>query len=508
MKRNTKFFTIVMSLILLSAIILTGCMYAIAADNGGVKPYDLNIVSGRTNINDSPTSQSDLQRKFSNMSKISETGRAITVISKEFLDNYWQSIGIGQESKALTTEEVIFIIQDSIRLYFEYEEYTLCGNMSYLNQHAKLVECTSLPNGTITLSTLDEGMLENNFDVISEDIHRIILYRLAALSTTDSFIFADEAMKIINCLETPDSIFLKSIFYVPSDAPVKDYNVLAEFINGKIDDTKHIKIFDICYCGDTRVMFYADGSNSDSVADLFPTAEMMATQANRVVDIVDLTVTQGIPTDQAIELFYETEKFEYCFPSIRSQYVMAIMYDGREMPLTEALENGYITPFDFDSFDFDYIRKVKHKENNGEIYEYPFNEFYVQTVYTDKLRKDGIYPYANLINSSEEMRAYTKEIKANKVCVTDRGTANIPSYDEWVTKYTNAWFEKNSLIIVVVESDSDVIPGLSKIQIEPDTQRIDLYLKEENLGSQNDQVYTLFLEMSKTEAEIINIFEN
>ena len=56
MKRNTKFFTIVMSLILLSAIILTGCMYAIAADNGGVKPYDLNIVSGRTNINDSPTS--------------------------------------------------------------------------------------------------------------------------------------------------------------------------------------------------------------------------------------------------------------------------------------------------------------------------------------------------------------------------------------------------------------------------------------------------------------------
>ena len=43
MKRNVKFFITVTALLLLSAVILTGCMYVIAADNGATKPYDLNV---------------------------------------------------------------------------------------------------------------------------------------------------------------------------------------------------------------------------------------------------------------------------------------------------------------------------------------------------------------------------------------------------------------------------------------------------------------------------------
>ena len=46
MKRNIQFFSIVISLLLLSSVILTGCMYAIAADNGEMKSYDLK---GETN---------------------------------------------------------------------------------------------------------------------------------------------------------------------------------------------------------------------------------------------------------------------------------------------------------------------------------------------------------------------------------------------------------------------------------------------------------------------------
>ena len=70
MKRNVKFFTIVISLLLLFSIILIGCMYAIAADNGEMKSYDLNgqkqnsDSSGGNIVEDSPLAQTELQKKF------------------------------------------------------------------------------------------------------------------------------------------------------------------------------------------------------------------------------------------------------------------------------------------------------------------------------------------------------------------------------------------------------------------------------------------------------------
>ena len=97
MKRNVKFFTIVISLLLLSSIILTGCMYAIAADNGEMKPYDLNGQkqnsdgSGGNIVEDAPVAQDSLQAKFEAMYEISEDGKTITVISQDYLSNYWYS---------------------------------------------------------------------------------------------------------------------------------------------------------------------------------------------------------------------------------------------------------------------------------------------------------------------------------------------------------------------------------------------------------------------------------
>ena len=60
MKSNMKFFGVVISLLLLSSIILTGCMYAIAADNGEMKDYDLNGKKANNNTlveKDAPTEQ-------------------------------------------------------------------------------------------------------------------------------------------------------------------------------------------------------------------------------------------------------------------------------------------------------------------------------------------------------------------------------------------------------------------------------------------------------------------
>lgn len=511
MKNNFRFFSTVIALLLAAIFILTGCIYAISESKGDPKTYDMNIVSetvaeqGGAVIDNSPASQSDLQKKFSEMYEISESGKTITVISEEYLENYWRDIQNSGKSRALTTGEVLYIIQDSVRIYFEYDKYIIFANSPYLHAHQKMVMRTIVPDGILTAYPLGKALMENNYSSVCVDIHRIILYRLAALSTPDAFIFADEAIQSVGGdPATYNGMYPASVFYIPSDAPVSDAEALTDFIgDGNATDElkEQVRIFNIRSFGAERVEFLTDGFS----VTVFPTTEMEATQANRVVNITDRTVTENIPTDQAMELFCENEKFEYYFPSMRSEYVIATMYDGRQMLLTEALEKGYIAPYDLDSFDFEYIRKVKHEPNNGEIYEYPFSGFLLQAVYTDKLRADGIFPYANLINSAEELRNYTEEIKENNVYVTDRGTDGIPSYDEWVTKYTEKWFADNSLIIVVAETDSDVLPSIDLAQIEPN-HRIDLYLDEESLGSKSDQVYTIFFEIHKVEAEIINIF--
>ena len=82
MKNNFKFFSIVLVLLLASSIVLMGCMYAIAAENGDAKVYDMGSqISADSNIivdDDTPTSQTELQKKFSAMYDISEDGKTIT----------------------------------------------------------------------------------------------------------------------------------------------------------------------------------------------------------------------------------------------------------------------------------------------------------------------------------------------------------------------------------------------------------------------------------------------
>lgn len=64
---------IVVSLLLLSSVIHTGCMYAIASNNGGVKPYDLNVQkkgaesAGGSIFKDAPAAQATLPGNSANI---------------------------------------------------------------------------------------------------------------------------------------------------------------------------------------------------------------------------------------------------------------------------------------------------------------------------------------------------------------------------------------------------------------------------------------------------------
>ncbi len=129
MKRNLTFFTAVICLLLASALVLTGCMYSIAEDNGEIKPYDLDrqnnnsfcLTDGNV-IENTPPAQAPLNEKFSEY--IHKEGKTVTVFSEE---QYAELKAIRDSGKRipLTYDEILFLVNDSIGMYFSYDEIRL-----------------------------------------------------------------------------------------------------------------------------------------------------------------------------------------------------------------------------------------------------------------------------------------------------------------------------------------------------------------------------------------------
>ena len=86
-----------------------------------------------------------------------------------------------------------------------------------------------------------------------------------------------------------------------------------------------------------------------------PLEEQTSPQFKEIRDIVDLTKTQDIPTDDALEFFYSDEWYDYAFSGIKSSYVMVYYKDGTEENVKVALEAGNITIKDLDGFHIQYL---------------------------------------------------------------------------------------------------------------------------------------------------------
>ncbi len=129
MKQNAKFLLIVVCLLLSSLLMLTGCMYAISAGGVDVKPYELDIQQSVVDsIADStlnePISQSALKEKFDKY--LHCDGKSLTVFSQEQFNELY-NIRTSGKRIALSYDELLFIINDSISLYFKYESIHLTG---------------------------------------------------------------------------------------------------------------------------------------------------------------------------------------------------------------------------------------------------------------------------------------------------------------------------------------------------------------------------------------------
>jgi len=278
MKNNFKFFSIVLVLLLASSIVLTGCMYAIAAENGYAKVYNMGSqISADSNIivdDDTPTSQSELQKKFSAMYDIGENGKTVTVISSDYLNNYWQSNYEKEVIHSLTTEEVYYIIQDSIRIYMEYDKVILTGfgPVSSTIQDAKrfpYVERREICR--FEASTLDQ---------IKADIYSIIIYRLQVLSSPESFFTGEDAILFVGGNPGIYSTMIAwTKFYIPdySDNTDREYilSVVGKSVKKNdehIDLDKFSDLFGFCNKNGASISFKSK-INEQSI-DIFPTDEI------------------------------------------------------------------------------------------------------------------------------------------------------------------------------------------------------------------------------------------
>lgn len=78
----------------------------------------------------------------------------------------------------------------------------------------------------------------------------------------------------------------------------------------------------------------------------------------------EITVTEIIVTgqaiDEAIDVFYEDEYYEYLFGTLpQHEYVIVKYSDGSTQNVKEALNDGRITLSDLDKFDIEYLKDPK-----------------------------------------------------------------------------------------------------------------------------------------------------
>lgn len=277
MKNNFKFFSIVLVLLLASSIVLTGCMYAIAAENGDAKVYDMGSqISADGNIivdDDTPTSQTELQKKFSAMYDISEDGETITVISKEYLSEFWYSNYEKEVIHSLTTEEVFFIIQDSIRIYMEYDKVILLefGSVSSMIQVAQrfpYLDGLELSSRS-EKSSLDREKIEN-------DIHTIIMYRLRALSSPKAFFTGADAIRFVGGdTSAYNGMYPETVFYIPGYSANTDRDYILSIMGGNSNFTdleKFTDLFEVSVEGGINIRF--SSVVNGSTTEVYPTEDI------------------------------------------------------------------------------------------------------------------------------------------------------------------------------------------------------------------------------------------
>ena len=125
--KNSKIIIIAASLVLAAALALCGCVYFIGDVSDETKVYDPDEMTLPSVIEETPSAQSEMQKKFGayGREERGENGERIFRLFTEEQIEESLTLRKNGERRMLTYEEILFLINDSIRMYFEYDKIIL-----------------------------------------------------------------------------------------------------------------------------------------------------------------------------------------------------------------------------------------------------------------------------------------------------------------------------------------------------------------------------------------------
>ena len=297
MKKNWKFILSTVSIILSSALLLTGCIAAMTAGTDTPRPYERSTVPQAVadagsnpdeetsdqhffivesqidpDLTATPVSQEELKEKFSAMYDFSNGDNTISVISEvHLLQNFWGSGNEKEVARSLSIAEVLYIIQDSIRIYNEYDTVILEGISADAINASDGIRYPDLEQQSIDPNPDDR-------DQAREDVRKIIQYRLQALSSPEAFFTVAEMMEYRNIdLASVPEICQEVFFYIPNYSADINRDLYLSDANYSNSRSK-FGVF--CFSYFNRIVLFSC-SNPETV---FPTKELsLKVQENEVI---------------------------------------------------------------------------------------------------------------------------------------------------------------------------------------------------------------------------------
>lgn len=131
--KNTKIIIIAAVLVLAAALVLFGCIYLIGEPDEDTKGYAPDEMTMPPVIEETPTAQSEMQKKFAayGREERGDNGERIFRLFTEEQVKESMELRERGERRTLTYDEIIFLINDSIRMYFEYDKILVTDFMSH-----------------------------------------------------------------------------------------------------------------------------------------------------------------------------------------------------------------------------------------------------------------------------------------------------------------------------------------------------------------------------------------
>lgn len=323
MKRHNGFLTVVVSILLLSSILLNGCMYAIAADKGDEKPYNLNLQSGVTSdgrLESAPLSQAELQEKYG-VYLHAEDGKSVTVFSEEQYAEL-KAARDGGTRIPLTYDEILFLVNDSINLYFTYDEIRLTNaNRDHVTPflHEQSGDAFTIRAYNMDYSEYGSySAAKQAYSTMLDDIYEIIYYRLYMHDAGFSNTLLNGASENVPVL----SIDTDRIGGAENEEKLeKAYKRILKWKYLTSYDSEYVQsalpVLDVpVLCAGKENTFSIYGPDVYQTQRLYPTAELFAMEPQNIGKHLYMTVAETVSGCAVFE--YRDEK-PYCFYAYDTQ---------------------------------------------------------------------------------------------------------------------------------------------------------------------------------------------